>query len=264
MVRLENISKTFNLNTPNENQVFNRLSLNVNEGDFITIIGSNGAGKSTMLNAIAGVFPIDEGKIFIDGQDVTNLPEYRRAAYIGRVFQDPMLGTSPSMTIEENLSLAYSRANNISLRWGLNPAKRKIFKEYLSEIPLGLENRLTTKVKLLSGGQRQALTLIMATMKKPKLLLLDEHTAALDPKTAVLVNQLTESIIYKNRITTMMVTHNLEHAIKMGNRLIMMHKGKIVLDIKGEEKRTMTIQKLLSKFEQVQGEKFAEDRVMLA
>lgn len=264
MVTLENISKTFNPNTPNENKVFKGLSLTVDDGDFITIIGSNGAGKSTMLNAIAGVFPIDDGKIFIDGEDVTKLPEYRRAAYIGRVFQDPMLGTSPSMTIEENLSLAYSRANNINLRWGLNPSKRNLFKKYLSEIPLGLENRLTAKVKLLSGGQRQALTLIMATMKKPKLLLLDEHTAALDPKTAMLVNELTESIIQRDNITTMMVTHNLEHAIKMGNRLIMMHKGKIVLDIRGKEKTALTIPKLLSMFEQLQGEKFAEDRVMLA
>jgi putative ABC transport system ATP-binding protein len=207
---------------------------------------------------------VDDGQILLDGKDITTLPEHRRAAFIGRVFQDPMLGTSPSMTIEENLSLAYSRANNISLRWGLDFNKRKIFRKYLSELPLGLENRLTTKVKLLSGGQRQALTLIMATMKKPRLLLLDEHTAALDPKTAMLVNDLTEEIIHRNKITTLMVTHNLEHAIKMGNRLIMMHKGKIVLDIKGEEKATLTIPRLLNKFEQLQGEKFVEDRVMLA
>ncbi|HHW03084.1 MAG TPA: ABC transporter ATP-binding protein [Thermoanaerobacterales bacterium] len=264
MLVLEHISKTFNPGTPNENQVFSDLSLKVEDGDFITVIGSNGAGKSTMLNAIAGVFPVDSGKIFLDGNDITNLPEYRRAAFIGRVFQDPMLGTSPSMTIEENLSLAFCRANNVSLRWGLDFNKRKTFKKYLSNIPLGLEKRLTTKVKLLSGGQRQALTLIMATMKKPRLLLLDEHTAALDPKTAMLVNDLTEKIIETNNITTIMVTHNLEHAIKMGNRLIMMHKGKIVMDIKGEEKATMTIPRLLNKFEQLQGEKFAEDRVMLA
>lgn len=264
MLVLENLSKTFNPGTPNENQVLKGLSLKVEDGDFITVIGSNGAGKSTMLNAIAGVFPVDSGKIYMDGNDITNLAEYRRAAFIGRVFQDPMLGTSPSMTIEENLSLAFSRANNISLRWGLDLNKRKTFKKYLSDIPLGLEKRMTTKVKLLSGGQRQALTLIMATMKKPKLLLLDEHTAALDPKTAMLVNDLTEEIIQKNHITTIMVTHNLEHAIKMGNRLIMMHKGKIVMDIKGEEKATMTIPRLLNKFEQLQGEKFAEDRVMLA
>ncbi|WP_422443686.1 ABC transporter ATP-binding protein [Thermoanaerobacterium sp. DL9XJH110] len=264
MLTLKNISKTFNPNTPNENRVFDGLSLQVEEGDFITIIGSNGAGKSTLLNAIAGVFPVDDGQILLDGKDITTLPEHRRAAFIGRVFQDPMLGTSPSMTIEENLSLAYSRANNISLRWGLDFNKRKIFRKYLSELPLGLENRLTTKVKLLSGGQRQALTLIMATMKKPRLLLLDEHTAALDPKTAMLVNDLTEEIIHRNKITTLMVTHNLEHAIKMGNRLIMMHKGKIVLDIKGEEKATLTIPRLLNKFEQLQGEKFVEDRVMLA
>ncbi|AYO31104.1 MAG: putative tryptophan/tyrosine transport system ATP-binding protein [Thermoanaerobacteraceae bacterium] len=264
MLVLEHLSKTFNPGTPNENQVFNDLSLKVEDGDFITVIGSNGAGKSTMLNAIAGVFPVDSGRIYLDGNDITNLAEYRRAAFIGRVFQDPMLGTSPSMTIEENLSLAFSRANNISLRWGLDFNKRKTFKKYLSDIPLGLEKRLTTKVRLLSGGQRQALTLIMATMKKPKLLLLDEHTAALDPKTAMLVNELTEEIIKKNSITTIMVTHNLEHAIKMGNRLIMMHKGRIVMDIKGEEKATMTIPRLLNKFEQLQGEKFVEDRVMLA
>jgi len=264
MLLLENLSKTFNPGTPNENRVFNGLSLNVEDGDFITVIGSNGAGKSTMLNAIAGVFPIDGGKIHLDGKDITSLPEYKRAAFIGRVFQDPMLGTSPSMTIEENLSLAFSRANNISIRWGLDINRRKAFKNYLSNIPLGLENRLNAKVRLLSGGQRQALTLIMATMKKPKLLLLDEHTASLDPKTAMLVNDLTEEIIEKNKITTIMVTHNLEHAIKIGNRLIMMHKGKIVMDIKGEEKATMTIPHLLNKFEQLQGEKFAEDRVMLA
>ncbi|MCR4429920.1 MAG: ABC transporter ATP-binding protein [Tepidanaerobacteraceae bacterium] len=264
MLLLENISKTFNPGTPNENQVFNGLSLKVDDGDFITVIGSNGAGKSTLLNAIAGVFPIDGGKIYLDGSDITGLPEYKRAAFIGRVFQDPMLGTSPSMTIEENLSLAFSRAENISLRWGLNAEKRKLFSKYLSTIPLGLENRLSTKVKLLSGGQRQALTLIMATMKKPRLLLLDEHTASLDPKTAMLVNELTEEIIEKEGITTIMVTHNLEHAIKMGNRLIMMHKGRIVLDIRGEEKTSITIPRLLNKFEQLQGEKFAEDRVMLA
>lgn len=264
MVILENVQKIFHKNTPNENHALVDLSLKIEDGDFITVIGSNGAGKSTMLNAIAGVFPIDGGKIILDGQDITNLPEYKRAAFIGRVFQDPMLGTAPSMTIEENLSMAYSRANNMSLRWGLDFNRRKKFKEYLKSIPLGLENRLTTKVKLLSGGQRQALTLVMATMKKPKLLLLDEHTAALDPKTAQLVNSLTEEIVHKNKITTIMVTHNLEHAIKMGNRLIMMHKGRIVMDIRGEEKSTMTIPRLLNKFEQLQGEKFVDDRVMLA
>lgn len=264
MVILDHIQKIFYRNTPNENQVLNNLSLKVEDGDFITVIGSNGAGKSTMLNVVAGVHPVDSGRIVLDGIDITHLPEFRRAAFIGRVFQDPMLGTSPSMTIEENLSMAYARPNNMTLCWGLDFQRRKIFKDYLKNIPLGLENRLSTKVKLLSGGQRQALTLIMATMKKPKLLLLDEHTAALDPKTAQMVNSLTEEIVQKNNITTIMVTHNLEHAIKMGNRLIMMHKGQIVMDLSGEEKSTMTIPRLLNKFEQLQGEKFAEDRVMLA
>ncbi|MDD4569297.1 MAG: ATP-binding cassette domain-containing protein [Tepidanaerobacteraceae bacterium] len=264
MVILDHIQKIFHQDTPNENQALNNLSLKIEDGDFITVIGSNGAGKSTMLNAMAGVFPINKGKIVLDGKDITNLAEHKRAAFIGRVFQDPMLGTSPSMTIEENLSMAYARPRNMSLHWGLDFYRRKIFKDYLKDIPLGLENRLSTKVKLLSGGQRQSLTLIMATMKKPKLLLLDEHTAALDPKTAILVNNLTQKIVYKNKITTIMVTHNLEHAIKMGNRLIMMHKGNIVMDIKGEEKSTMTIPRLLNKFEQLQGEKFVDDRVMLA
>jgi len=264
MVILDHIQKIFYRNTPNENQVLNNLSLKVEDGDFITVIGSNGAGKSTMLNVVAGVHPVDSGRILLDGIDITHLPEFKRAAFIGRVFQDPMLGTSPSMTIEENLSMAYARPNNMKLCWGLDFQRRKIFKDYLKNIPLGLENRLSTKVKLLSGGQRQALTLIMATMKKPKLLLLDEHTAALDPKTAQMVNSLTEEIVQKNNITTIMVTHNLEHAIKMGNRLIMMHKGQIVMDLSGEEKSTMTIPRLLNKFEQLQGEKFAEDRVMLA
>jgi putative ABC transport system ATP-binding protein len=264
MLTLKNVSKTFNPNTPNENQIFDCLSLNIEDGDFVTIIGGNGAGKSTLLNIIAGAFSIDKGSIMLDDMDISSLPEYKRAAYMGRVFQDPMLGTSPSMTIEENLSLAYSRSNNFRLKWGLDSARRDLFKKYLSNIPLGLEKRLTTKVRLLSGGQRQALTLIMATMKKPKLLLLDEHTAALDPKTAILVNDLTQEIIHKDKITTLMVTHNLEHAIKMGNRLIMMHMGKIVMDIRGEEKATMTIPRLLNKFEQMQGERFVDDRVMLA
>lgn len=264
MVILEHIQKIFYRNTPNENRVLNDLSLEVRDGDFITIIGSNGAGKSTLLNIIAGVYFPDSGKIYLDGKDITNLPEFKRAAFIGRVFQDPMLGTAPSMTIEENLSIAYARPNNMVLRRGLDIQRRNIFKEYLKNINLGLENRLSTKVRLLSGGQRQVLTLIMATIKKPKLLLLDEHTAALDPKTALLVNSLTEEIVQKNKLTTIMVTHNLEHAIKMGNRLIMMHSGQIVLDISGEEKASMTIPRLLSKFEQVQGEKFAEDRIMLA
>ncbi|HHU69629.1 MAG TPA: ATP-binding cassette domain-containing protein [Thermoanaerobacterales bacterium] len=264
MLVLKNISKTFNHNTPYENKVFSHLSFKVNEGDFITIVGGNGAGKSTLLNIISGAIQADSGRIILNGKDISKVPEYKRAVFIGRVFQDPMLGTSPSMTIEENLSLALSRSNNISLKWGLNINKQKLFKSYLSNIPLGLEKRLKTKVSLLSGGQRQALTLIMATMKKPDILLLDEHTASLDPKTALLVNNMTEEIIKKNKITTLMVTHNLEHALKMGNRLIMMHNGRIIMDIKGEEKAAMDIPQLLDKFEQTQGEKFANDRVMLA
>lgn len=264
MLVLENISKTFNPGTPNEYKVFDGLSLEVKEGDFITVIGSNGAGKSTLLNIIAGVFPVDSGKIQLDGENITNLPEHRRAAFIGRVFQDPMLGTCPSMTVEENLSLAYSRCRNISLRWGITAKNRQIFRNYLARISLGLEDRLTEKVRSLSGGQRQALTLIMATMKKPRILLLDEHTGALDPKTAMVVNDLTQRIVKEEKITTIMVTHNLEDAIRMGNRLLMMHHGKIVLDIRGKEKASMTIERLLKKFEEVQGEKFAEDRIMLA
>jgi len=264
MLILEGVKKSFNKNTVNENQVLKGISLNVEKGDFVTIIGSNGAGKSTLLNAIAGIFPIDEGKIIIDNKNITRFPDYQRASFIGRVFQDPMVGTAPTMSIEENLSLAFSRCHNLSLKWGLNYHKKKRFEQILSNIPLGLENRLNTKVAMLSGGQRQALTLVMATIKKPKLLLLDEHTAALDPKTAVLVNELTEEIIKKDNITTLMVTHNLEHAIEMGNRLIMMHQGKIVLDIQGEDKKAMTIPRLLAKFEQQQGEKFVEDRAMLA
>lgn len=264
MLVIENAVKTFNPNTPNENRIFQGLSLAVAEGDFVTIIGSNGAGKSTLLNAIAGVFSLDRGRIILDGKDITRWPEYKRASLIGRVFQDPMQGTSPSMTIEENLSLALSRSRNLSLRWGLDFKKRKLLQHYLSMVPLGLEKRLTTKVKMLSGGQRQALTLIMATLTNPRLLLLDEHTAALDPKTAVLINEVTADLIARNRITTLMITHNLEHALKLGNRLIMMHKGQIVLDVKGEEKATMTIPRLLKKFEQLQGEQFTEDRALLA
>jgi putative ABC transport system ATP-binding protein len=264
VLKISGVSKTFNPNTPNENRVLCNLSLEIMRGDFVTIIGSNGAGKSTLLNIIAGLYPIDSGEITLSGNSLTSLPEHKRARLMGRVFQDPMLGTSPSMTVEENLSLAYSRANNISLRWGLNLHKRRIFQEQLRNIPLGLERRLSTKVKFLSGGQRQALTLLMATMQKPPLLLLDEHTAALDPKTAIIVNNLTEELVKQRNITTLMVTHNLEQAIKMGNRLIMMHRGKVVLDLKKEEKSFLTIPKLLEKFEQVKGEKFATDRLMLA
>ena len=264
MLKIENISKTFNPGTIHQKAALSNLSLHLEEGDFVTVIGSNGAGKSTMLNAISGSWLVDEGKIFVDDVDVTSMSEHQRAKYIGRVFQNPLMGTAADMWIEENLALANRRGKFRGLRIGITRKEREFYYEKLKDLNLGLEERLTTKVGLLSGGQRQALTLLMATLQKPKLLLLDEHTAALDPKTAILVNDLTNEIVHKNKITTIMVTHNLEHAIKMGNRLIMMHKGKIVMDIKGEEKSTMTIPRLLNKFEQLQGERFVDDRVMLA
>lgn len=264
MLILNNVKKTFNKNTVNKNVVLNGVSLNVKKGDFITIIGSNGAGKSTLLNAITAAFPIDEGQIILDKTNITNLPDYRRATFIGRVFQDPMIGTAPSMTIEENLSLALSQCENLSLRWGITLTRRKKFENILSNLPLGLEKRLNAKVSTLSGGQRQALTLVMATIKKPKLLLLDEHTAALDPKTSILINNITNKIVSENNITTLMITHNLEDAINMGNRLIMMHKGKVVLDISGKDKKGMTIPHLLKKFEQLQKESFPKEKVMPA
>ncbi|QSZ26954.1 ATP-binding cassette domain-containing protein [Aceticella autotrophica] len=263
MLKLNNICKVFNKNTVNENKVFENLDLEIKDGDFITLVGSNGAGKSTLLNLIAGVFPVESGTIIVDNTDVTLFPEYKRACFIGRVFQNPLLGTAPSMTIEENLSLAYSKSQGMKLKMGINKKNRELFKNRLSELGLGLENRLKTKVGLLSGGQRQALTLLMATLVKPKLLLLDEHTAALDPRTASIINNITNKIIENNNLTTIMVTHNLEHALIFGNRLIMMHQGKIILDIR-EEKHGMTVQKLLNMFNKVNGSEFVDDRVMLA
>ncbi|MDI6603768.1 MAG: ATP-binding cassette domain-containing protein [Thermoanaerobacteraceae bacterium] len=263
MLKLNNICKVFNKNTVNENMVFENLDLEIKDGDFITLVGSNGAGKSTLLNLIAGVFPVESGKIIVDNTDVTLFPEYKRACFIGRVFQNPLLGTAPSMTIEENLSLAYSKSQGMKLKMGINKKNKELFKNRLSELGLGLENRLKTKVGLLSGGQRQALTLLMATLVKPKLLLLDEHTAALDPRTASIINNITNKIIDNNNLTTIMVTHNLEHALIFGNRLIMMHQGKIILDIR-EEKHSMTVQKLLNMFNKVNGSEFVDDRVMLA
>ncbi|MFW5787746.1 MAG: ABC transporter ATP-binding protein [Halanaerobiales bacterium] len=264
MLVLENISKTFYKNTSNENKALSGINLEVNNGDFISIIGSNGAGKSTMLNCIAGVHQVNEGEIFLDGKKINNIPEYERAKYIGRVFQDPLLGTSPEMTIEENLALAFDKTNNMSLKWGLNNKRRKYIKEELSKIELGLEKRLKTEVKLLSGGQRQALTLLMATMTEPKLLLLDEHTAALDPGTAVQIKKLTEELIKEKMITTLMVTHNMKDAIKMGNRLIMMNKGEIILDIEGKRKENLTVEKLLDLFRMKQGREYANDRSILS
>lgn len=263
MLQLKNVHKTFNLGTINEKKALNGVNLVLNEGDFVTVIGGNGAGKSTTLNAIAGVWPIDEGSILIDGVDVTGLPEHKRAKYLGRVFQDPMTGTTATMQIEENLALAARRGKKRGLGWGITAEEKKEYKELLKMLDLGLENRMTSKVGLLSGGQRQALTLLMATLQKPRLLLLDEHTAALDPKTAAKVLELTDKIVAENNLTTIMITHNMKDAIAHGNRLIMMHEGKIILDIGEEEKKKLTVEDLLQKFEDVSGEEFASDKALL-
>ena len=264
MLEIRHISKTFNPGTVNEKQALNGLSLTLKDGDFVTVIGGNGAGKSTLLNAIAGVWLVDEGQILIDGKDVTRLPEYKRAAFLGRVFQDPMNGTAATMGIEENLALAFRRGGKRGLRQGINNSERKLYRDLLAGLGLGLENRLTSKVGLLSGGQRQALTLLMATLKKPKLLLLDEHTAALDPKTAAKVLETTESIVNRDHLTTLMITHNMRDAIQIGNRLIMMNNGQIIYDVEGEDKRNLTVEDLLRKFAQASGEELANDRMMLA
>ncbi len=264
MLEIKGISKTFNVGTVNEKQALNQLSLTLNDGDFCTVIGGNGAGKSTMLNAIAGVWPVDEGQILIDGQDVTKLPEHRRARFLGRVFQDPMNGTAASMGIEENLALALRRGSRRTLRKGIRSQERKLYRDLLSKLGLGLETRLTSKVGLLSGGQRQALTLLMATLERPKLLLLDEHTAALDPKTARKVLELTQEFVEEQNLTALMVTHNMKDAIAMGNRLIMMHEGRIIYDVSGEEKKKLTVDDLLKKFGEASGGEFANDRMMLA
>lgn len=263
MLEIKNISKTFNPGTVNEKVALDDVSLTLENGDFVTVIGGNGAGKSTLLNAIAGVWPVDCGQIIIDGQDVTKLSEHKRAAFLGRVFQDPMNGTAATMGIEENLALALRRGTLRTLRRGIKSSEREAYRELLSKLGLGLENRLTSKVGLLSGGQRQALTLLMATLKKPKLLLLDEHTAALDPKTAAKVLETTDMIINRDRLTTLMITHNMKDAIVHGNRLIMMMEGKIILDIRGEEKKKLTVEDLLHKFEEVSGEEFANDKAIL-
>lgn len=264
MLELVNIHKTFNLGTINEKKALDGVNLQLNEGDFVTVIGGNGAGKSTVLNAIAGVWPIDTGNIIIDGQDVTGLPEHKRAAFLGRVFQDPMNGTTATMEIEENLALAARRGKRRGLSWGITKKEKGEYKELLKMLDLGLEDRMTSKVGLLSGGQRQALTLLMATLKKPKLLLLDEHTAALDPKTAAKVLALSDKMIEENNLTAMMVTHNMRDAIVHGNRLIMMNEGKVILDIKGEEKKKLTVEDLLHKFEEISGEEFANDKALLS
>ena len=264
MLEIQNVSKTFNAGTVNEKTALNGLNLKLNEGDFVTVIGGNGAGKSTMLNAVAGVWPVDSGKIIIDGIDVTKLGEHQRAAYIGRVFQDPMTGTAATMQIEENLALAARRGKRRGLRIGITKAERERYRELLKSLDLGLEDRLTARVGLLSGGQRQALTLLMATMNKPKLLLLDEHTAALDPKTAAKVLELSDRIVAENGLTTMMVTHNMKDAIAHGNRLIMMDAGRVVLDIAGREKQKLTVPDLLALFSEAGGTDAADDKLLLA
>jgi putative ABC transport system ATP-binding protein len=263
MLEIKNIHKTFNPGTINEKVALDGVSISLQEGDFVTIIGGNGAGKSTTLNAIAGVWPVDEGSITIDGIDVTGLPEYKRAKYLGRVFQDPMTGTAATMQIDENLALASRRGKKRTLRWGITAKERDRYRELLKELDLGLEDRMTSKVGLLSGGQRQALTLLMATLQHPKLLLLDEHTAALDPKTAAKVLSLTDKIIQENHLTALMVTHNMKDAIVHGNRLIMMHEGRVILDIGAEEKKKLTVEDLLEKFEEVSGEEFSSDKALL-
>lgn len=264
MLEIKNIYKTFNAGTINEKLALNDLNLTLNEGDFVTVIGGNGAGKSTMLNAISGVWKPDSGKIIIDGVDVTSMPEHKRARFLGRVFQDPMLGTAANMSIQENMALAIRRGNHRGLSWGITEKEKAQFKEVLKTLDLGLETRVTSKVGLLSGGQRQAVTLLMATLKKPKLLLLDEHTAALDPKTAAKVLELSEKIVADNHLTALMVTHNMKDAIRYGNRLIMMHEGHVIFDVSGEDKKNLTVEELVEKFSTASGTEFANDRALLS
>ena len=264
MLKVINVHKTFNAGTINEKRALQGLELHLKPGDFVTVIGGNGAGKSTMLNSVAGVYPVDEGQILIDGVDVTHLPEYKRARYIGRVFQDPMMGTAATMQIEENLALAARRGRSRTLRAGITKQERESYREQLKILELGLEDRLTAKVGLLSGGQRQALTLLMATLQKPKLLLLDEHTAALDPKTAAKVLDATQRIVEKDNLTTLMITHNMRDAIAYGNRLIMMYDGHVVVDVSGEEKKNLTVERLLNLFSQVSGSNEANDKLLLS
>jgi len=264
MLEIKNVIKVFNPGTVNEKIALNGINLNLKDGDFVTVIGGNGAGKTTLMNMVAGVYPVDEGHIVIDGVDVTRLPEYKRAKYLGRVFQDPMTGTAATMQIDENLALAARRGRPRGLKTGISSAERESYKELLKTLDLGLEERLTSKVGLLSGGQRQALTLLMATLKKPKLLLLDEHTAALDPKTAKKVLDITEEIVAKNNLTTIMITHNMADALRVGNRLVMMNNGKIILDVSAEEKKKLTTADLLEKFKISAGEELSNDRMLLA
>lgn len=264
MLSLKGLKKTFNPGSINAKIALNELSLELKPGDFVCIIGGNGAGKSTLLNSIAGVFPVDRGKIVIDGQNVENQPEYARASFIGRVFQDPMMGTAASMTIEENLAMAVKRGSRRRLRRAISSQDRAFFSEQLSLLGLGLENRLSTRVGLLSGGQRQALTLLMATLVSPKILLLDEHIASLDPGTAQIVLELTQKIVSKERLTTLMVTHNMEDALNIGNRTIMMHEGQIILDLTDKQRKNMSITDLLDMFKNASGVSMANDRMLLA
>ena len=264
MLKIKNLQKTFNPGTVNAKTALAGLNLEINDGDFVTVIGGNGAGKSTMLNAISGVWKPDYGTIEIDGVDVTGMPEYKRAKFLGRVFQDPMMGTSPDMEIAENLGIAARRGKKRKLCWGIRKAERQQYRELLATLGLGLENRLSSKVGLLSGGQRQAVTLLMATINRPKILLLDEHTAALDPKTAAKVLEITDKIVTENKLTTLMITHNMHDAIAYGNRLIMMHEGRVIVDVSGEEKKKLTISQLLGLFEKASGSEFANDKVMLS
>ena len=264
MLKLNHIAKTFNPGSITEKVALADVDIHLNNGDFVTVIGGNGAGKSTMLNAIAGVFPVDRGTIEIGGKNVTSLPEYKRAALLGRVFQDPMTGTAAAMNIEENMALAMRRGQKRGLRWGISSTERQMYREHLHMLGLGLEDRLGSKVGLLSGGQRQALTLLMATLRTPKLLLLDEHTAALDPKTAAKVLELTEKLVADQHLTALMVTHNMKDAIAMGNRLIMMHAGQIVVDVSGERKKALTMHQLMELFEKAAGEELSNDRMLLS
>ncbi len=264
MLELKNISKTFFPGTVHEKTALDDLSLTLHEGDFVTVIGGNGAGKSTMLNAIAGTFSVDSGSILIDGKDVTRLPEFKRAALLGRVFQDPMMGTAPTMQIQENLALAARRGKHRGLKWGITPQEEQEYYQKLKDLDLGLEDRMKAKVGLLSGGQRQALTLLMAALQKPKLLLLDEHTAALDPRTAAKVLELSDKIVEENHLTTMMITHNMKDAIAHGNRLIMMDAGHVVLDISGEEKKKLTVSDLLTLFSKASGTEANDDKLLLS
>ncbi len=264
MLRLENVSKTFLPGTVNEKKALTAINLHLKEGEFVTVIGGNGAGKSTLLNAVAGTWPIDEGRILIDGKDVTSLPDFRRAEVIGRVFQDPSMGTSPDMQLEENLALALRRGKKRGLGWGVTKEERFFFHDQLKSLGLGLEDRMKSSVGVLSGGQRQAVTLLMATIRAPKILLLDEHTAALDPATAEKVLSISDELVRKNNLTCLMITHNMSDAIRLGNRIIMMNDGKIILDISGEEKKALTKEQLLAKFAEVTGIQEETDEVLLS